>query len=208
MHPHYTAMRHTYAVPSSDTNMARWPVHPAWFALQAAYCSSEEQVIDTSTGEVTSVPASSIGSLIRERIRQVNIERLVRQISGCTSTLSAWLGGKQDDLPLEGIEQVPILKQTQDYHFVLHWLHEQMPRYVMAALEARVAPEHPEILWQKYGVKFAEDVQSKRVLYGLQASGVEAPALGSDGGWLPPVRDVMQEVLEPDEYREWLEGQL
>lgn len=174
MHPHYTAMRHTYAVPSSDTNMARWPVHPAWFALQAAYCSSEEQVIDTSTGEVTSVPASSIGSLIRERIRQVNIERLVRQISGCTSTLSAWLGGKQDDLPLEGIEQVPILKQTQDYHFVLHWLHEQMPRYVMAALMARVNRDHPETLWKKYGVMFAGDVQSKRVLYGLQAEGSAA----------------------------------
>jgi len=44
-----------------------------------------------------------------------------------------------------------------------------MPRYVMAALIARVNPEHPEIIWKKYGAKFAGDVQSKRVLYGLQA---------------------------------------
>lgn len=158
-----------YTIPSSDTNMARWPVHPAWLVLQAAYCSDVAQVIDTATGEVSSMPASSIGSLIRERIRQVNIERLVQQISGCTSTLSAWLGGKQDDPPLEGIEQVPILKQTHDYHFVLHWLHEYMPRYVMAALAARVSPDRPEMLWKKYGAKFAGDVQNKRVLYGLQA---------------------------------------
>jgi hypothetical protein len=158
-----------YAVPSSDSNMARWPVHPAWFALQAAFCSEMTQVIDTATGEVSSLPSSSIGALIRERIRQVNILQLVRQIGGCTSTLSAWLGGKQDDLPLTGVEQVPILTQAQDYHFVLHWLHEHMPRYVMAALVARVNPDHPELLWKKYGAKFAGDVQNKRVLYGLQA---------------------------------------
>lgn len=74
-----------------------------------------------------------------------------------------------------------------------------MPRYVMAAQVARGAPKHPEILWKKCGVKFSGDVQSKRVLYGLQASGLAAPALGSDSGYLPSVRNVMQEVLEPDE---------
>ncbi len=26
-----------YTVPAADTNMARWPVHPAWVALQAAF---------------------------------------------------------------------------------------------------------------------------------------------------------------------------
>jgi len=62
---------------------------------------------------------------------------------------------------------VPIFKQTQDYHFVLHWLHEQLPRYVIAA---QVSPKHPEILWKKYGAKFAGDVQNKRVLYGLQVA--------------------------------------
>lgn len=44
-----------------------------------------------------------------------------------------------------------------------------MPRYVTAALVARVNPERPEVLWKKYGAKFAGDVQCKRVLYGLQA---------------------------------------
>jgi hypothetical protein len=92
----------------------------------------------------------------------------VRQIGGCTSTLSAWLGGRQDDFPLAGIEQVPILKQTHDYHFVLHWLHEHMPRYVMAALVGKVSPEHPDVLWKKFEVKYAGDVLNKRVLYRLQ----------------------------------------
>lgn len=92
----------------------------------------------------------------------------MRQIGNCASTLSAWLGNKQDDLPLEGVERVPILTQTQDYHFVLHWLHEHMPRYVMAALVARVNSDDPEVLWKKYGANFAGDVLSKRVLYGLQ----------------------------------------
>jgi hypothetical protein len=107
----------------------------------------------------------------------------------------------------EDIDSVPVPGQIYDYHFVLHWLHEQMPRYVMAAQAARVNPEHPEILWKKYGVKFAGDVQSKRVLYGLQADGVAAPALGSDSGGLVPARNAVQEVLDPDEYREWLDRQ-
>jgi hypothetical protein len=52
---------------------------------------------------------------------------------------------------------------------MLHWLYDKMPRYVLDALVAGVHPEHPEILWNKYAAKFAEDVQSKHVLYGLQA---------------------------------------
>ena len=44
-----------------------------------------------------------------------------------------------------------------------------MLRYVMAALVARVNPDRPEMLWKKYGAKFAGNVQNKRVLYGLQA---------------------------------------
>src|SRR2546421_202123 len=50
-----------YAVPSSDSNMARWSVHPAWSVLQAAFYEETSEVIDTDTGEVTDVPVSSIG---------------------------------------------------------------------------------------------------------------------------------------------------
>lgn len=134
-------------------------------------------MINTATGKVTSIPASSTGTLIRERIRQVNILQLVWQIGGCASTLSAWLGGKQDNRLAYAkvgladgweIDPVPVPEQIYDYREVLHWLHEHMPRYVLAAL--RVNPEHSEILWKKYGTKFADDVQSRCVLYGLQAA--------------------------------------
>ena len=66
-----------YAVPSADSNMARWSLHPAWVALQGAFCTEVVEVIGTASGEVSSVPASSIGFLIRERRRQVNLLQLV-----------------------------------------------------------------------------------------------------------------------------------
>lgn len=72
--------------------------------------------------------------------------------------------------------------QTSDYHFALYWLHNQLPRYMMAPQVARVNPERPELLWKKYKTKFVGDVQSKRVLYGLQAVDAAAPALVSDDG--------------------------
>ena len=56
----------------------------------------------------------------------------------------------------------------QYYHFVLQWLHEHLPRYVVAASVNNINIERPEKLWKKYGAKFAGDVQRKRVLYGLQ----------------------------------------
>ena len=95
---------------------------------------------------------------------------------GCLSTAAAWLSGKQDDRPThamvglrEDIDHVPVPEQIYDYHFVLHWLHEHLVPYVMAALVAKVSPEHPDVLRKKFDAKFAGDVLSKRVLYGLQA---------------------------------------
>jgi hypothetical protein len=166
-----------YALPSNEFNMARWSVHPVWFALQGAFCINVAEVIDTATGEISSLPASSTGLVIRERIQQVNILRQVRQISGCTSTLSAWLGGKCNAqlayakvglADAWDIDPVPIPEQIYVYHAVLHWLHDQMPHFVLAAL--RVNPERPELLWRKYTTKFADDVLKKRVLYGLQTA--------------------------------------
>ncbi len=151
-----------FAVPSADSNMARWSVHPAWSLLQAAFCEETTMLIDTETGEVMDVAVSSVGELIRERKRQVNIGQLVRQIVGCTSTLSAWLGGNE-------AYGVPAPVQLFEYHAVLHWLHEHMVPYVMAALVTKVSPEHPDVLRTKFDAKFAGDVLAKRVLYGLQA---------------------------------------
>ena len=144
--------------------------------LQAAFCQETSEVIDTETGEITDVPISSIGSIIRERKRQVNVGQLVRQIVGCTSTLSAWLGGPEDDRKTHAIvglandiDRIPIPEQIYDYHYVLHWLRQHMVPYVMAALVGKVSPERPELLWKKFEAKFASDVLNKRVLYGLQA---------------------------------------
>jgi hypothetical protein len=78
----------------------------------------------------------------------------------------------------------------------------------MVTRATRVNPERPELLWKKYETKFAEDVQGKLVLYGLQAWGAAAPALGSDGGPLAAARNIMQEVLDASAYREWLGRQL
>jgi hypothetical protein len=52
--------------------------------------------------------------------------------------------------------------------FLLHWLHEHVVPYAMAALVTKVSPEHPDVLRKKFEAKFAEDVLNKRVLYGLQ----------------------------------------
>src|SRR5947209_1390676 len=107
--------------------MARWAVHPAWLVVQEAFCTEVTEVIDTVTGEVSSVPASSIRFIVRERIRQINIQQLGKQIAGCLSTMAAWLGAKQDDRPLHAmvgltdeIDHIPIPEHIYDYHFVLH----------------------------------------------------------------------------------------
>ncbi len=150
-----------YAVPVADSNMARWPVHPAWSQVQAAFCEETMMQVNTETGEVIDVAYSSVGELIRERKRQVNIGQLVRQIVGCASTLSAWLGGNE-------AYGEPAPQSLLEYHAVLHWLHEHMVPYVMVALITKVSPEHPDVLRKKFDAKFAGDVLEKRVLYGLQ----------------------------------------
>jgi hypothetical protein len=140
-----------YALPVADSNMARWPVHPVWALVQTAFCEHTSDVIDTATGEVLTVPLVATGEVIRERVRQVNIGRLVKQIGGCLSTLAAWLGG--------------LLFQA-----MLHWLQEEIARYVLPLAALKVSPEHPELLHKKFTRKFTEDVRSKGVLYGLQAA--------------------------------------
>jgi hypothetical protein len=109
--------------------------------------------------------------------QSISIGQLVRQIVGCTSTLAAWLGGSQDDRPTHAmvglandIDRIPVQAQIYDYHYALHWLHQHIVPYVMAALIGKVSPEHPDVLWKKFEVKFAGDVLNKRVLYGLQAA--------------------------------------
>ncbi len=68
-----------YVVPSDDdSNRSRWPIHPAWVVVQAAFTTDFE---------------NGLGSLVRKRIRERNLERGVASTFGYVSTLAAWLGG-------------------------------------------------------------------------------------------------------------------
>src|SRR5439155_24309960 len=49
-----------YVLPHEDSNRSRWPVHPAWSIVQGAFME------DADPG---------LGPLVRERIREKNVER-------------------------------------------------------------------------------------------------------------------------------------
>jgi hypothetical protein len=68
-----------YVLPSEeDTNRSRWPVHPAWVVVQSAFSQAVEL---------------GLGPVVRQRIREKNLERGVSSTIGYVSTLAAWLGG-------------------------------------------------------------------------------------------------------------------
>src|SRR5947209_1280601 len=84
-----------YVIPTDDTNRARWPVHPAWSVVQAAFSQEDD----------------GLGPLVRKRIRERNIWRGLASVMGYLSTLSAWVGGD-------------LASQEVDVSQVLHWLHD------------------------------------------------------------------------------------
>jgi hypothetical protein len=137
-------------VPSdTESNVSRWPVHPAWSVVQSAFTTETEQAVNIHTGEVVEVPLSPLADLIRQRHYEVNVRRLSQQIGGCASTLAAWLGGPVDSLPQ-----------------VLDRLIELLPRYALPDL-AKVAPL--DRLQAEYAARFAERIAEKRAVYGLAA---------------------------------------
>lgn len=91
-----------YVLPSEDTNRSRWPVHPAWAVVQSAFADE---------------PESNLGPLVRQRVRERNIERGIASTIGYMSTLAAWLGGEY-------------VKPDVDVSLVLHWLAEAGPDYL------------------------------------------------------------------------------
>jgi hypothetical protein len=91
-----------YVLPGEDSNRSRWPVHPAWAAVQSAF--SEETTND-------------LGPLVRERKQEVNVERGLAATLGYMSTLAAWKGGELAD-------------QEADLSLTLHWLSEVAPEYL------------------------------------------------------------------------------
>ena len=68
-----------YVLPTEeDTNRSRWPVHPAWVVVQSVFAEPTEL---------------GLGLVVRQRIREKNLERGVAFTIGYVSTLAAWLGG-------------------------------------------------------------------------------------------------------------------
>ncbi|MHB8600162.1 MAG: hypothetical protein ACYDER_25550 [Ktedonobacteraceae bacterium] len=91
-----------YVLPSEDSNRSRWPVHPAWQVVQGAFADS---------------PENGLGSLVRKRIRERNVERGIASTIGYISTLAAWLGGDY-------------ASPDADVSLMLHWLADVGPEYL------------------------------------------------------------------------------
>jgi hypothetical protein len=79
-----------------------------------------------------------LGPLVRERIREKNVERGIAATIGYISTLAAWLGGDYVD-------------QDADVSLMLHWLSEAGPEY----LESKQRD-------------FVQEVRKKQKRYGSQ----------------------------------------
>ncbi len=100
-----------YVVPVHDLNRSRWPVHPAWRAIQGACVAMlvrpGEPVPSTSA-------ALDLEPFIRRRKREVNLQRALAAAAGYVSTIEAWrpaLDGGGSDQVIE-----PDISDT--FHFV------------------------------------------------------------------------------------------
>jgi hypothetical protein len=92
-----------YALPSeTDTTRSRWPVHPAWVVVQAAFTDDLE---------------NGLGPVVRQRIREKNLVRGVASTMGYVSTLAAWLGGDY-------------VAPDADASLTLQWLYEAGIEYL------------------------------------------------------------------------------
>ncbi len=91
-----------YVVPTGDSNRSRWPVHPAWVVIQAAFAETSEV---------------ELGPVVRERVREVSLACGLAAVIGYCSTLAAWLGGV-------------FVGTDADVSQVLHWLYEEGLTYL------------------------------------------------------------------------------
>ncbi len=91
-----------YVLPSEDSNRSRWPVHPAWEVVQAAFLEPGPD---------------HPGAVVRYRVREKNLERGVAATVGYLSTLAAWLGGEY-------------VAPESDLSMVLQWLYSSGSDYL------------------------------------------------------------------------------
>lgn len=141
-----------YVLPSEDSNRSRWPVHPAWEVVQGTFLDTAQreavslQTSDEKAPGGDAVPESLdvlepavLKSLIRRRIREVNLDRGVKTINGWASTLESW---RWLDWEVDEIPEVFDVGETFSYLY----------NEVVKCLE-----EHRR--------DFSEEVQRKRILY-------------------------------------------
>ena len=83
-------------VSSEDKNRSRWPTHPVWQLIQAAFLEPLE------------VPPQ-FGRIVRKRWEDHNINKGIEAVMGYLTSLAAWAGG---ELAEDGV----------DLSVVLHWL--------------------------------------------------------------------------------------
>jgi hypothetical protein len=83
-------------VPTDDKNRSRWPTHPTWQLIQAAFLDPLEA-------------PPQFGKIVRKRWEEHNIEKGIEAVIGYLTSLAAWAGG---ELAEDGV----------DLSVVLHWL--------------------------------------------------------------------------------------
>ena len=92
-----------YVLPDGDdTNRSRWPVHPAWNVVQSAFSLDLEP---------------NLAAIVRERIREKNIERGIASTLGYLSTLAAWHGDE-------------LVSSESDLSVTLQWLYSSGNEYL------------------------------------------------------------------------------
>jgi hypothetical protein len=83
-------------LPNGDKNRSRWPTHPVWQLIQAAFTDPME------------VPPQ-FGKIVRKRWEEHNIEKGIEQVMGYLTSLAAWAGGE-------------LAEDGADLSIMLHWL--------------------------------------------------------------------------------------
>ena len=85
-----------YVLPDGDdSNRSRWSVHPAWSVVQSAFSIDLEP---------------DLAAIVRQRVREKNVERGIASTIGYITTLAAWHGGE-------------LVSSESDLSVTLQWLY-------------------------------------------------------------------------------------
>lgn len=166
-----------YVVPVADTNRSRWPVHPVWQVLQAAFlppaapsgvgapvaplpggvAPGAGELVGEVPGQVVSggsvlvlAAAGEVARFQRRRKREVNMDRAIAAFAGYASTVEAWRQNFACEHPID---------ETSDVETDISDTFSFIYRNVQAYLQ--------EMEEQKKKKSFAEQVSKKRVAYHL-----------------------------------------